>query len=330
MTKEELIELLRDPDQTGQAVDELNRLVEKNPYFHTGHQLYLKGLQQTDEKKMALQLNKTALNVRDRGVLYNYINSPSTIHQQTSPKVQPVETPVPFVPGNSFVSPEADIHDIQPAQIESIEPSWLQQNIPILKGQQADEEHIVAEGSIMSDAQLMNVINRRLEQIDPADAVDTSSGIIPVNRPVDTELTDQDQNVEIREVYSEDQLVADLMKITPIRTDLVETSSLQDMVVNEETTEDVMVEVEKKELTSVDLINSFLQANPKIIPNERVYEVDLSESLQEIPDIATETLADIYALQGHKDKAIEIYKQLILKYPEKHIYFAAQIDRLKV
>ena len=74
MTKEKLIALLRNPDQTGQAVDELDRLIEEYPYFHIGYQLYLKGLRQTDEKKMVSQLKKTALCVRDRDVLYHYIN----------------------------------------------------------------------------------------------------------------------------------------------------------------------------------------------------------------------------------------------------------------
>jgi len=321
MTKEELMELLRDPNQTGQAVDELDRLVEKNPYFHTGHQLYIKGLQQTDENKMALQLNKTALNVRDRGVLYNYLNKPSTIQQQTLSKDQPNETLTPFVPGNSFVSPEADIHDVHTVQNEPFESSH--QQVIHLKGRQGEERIIVAEEKILSDTQLMDVIRLRLDQIEPTDS--TSSEIVPEN----TEFSDQEQNVEIRDVYSEDQLVADLMKITPIRTDLTETPP-QDIVA-EETTENVEEIVEKKEQTSLELINSFLQTNPKIIPRDsNTYQVDLSESLQEIPSIATETLADIYASQGHKDKAIEIYEQLILNFPEKHIYFAAQINRLKL
>ena len=164
MSKEELIALLHDPVQTGQAVDGLCRLVEKYPYFHTAHQLYLKGLQQTDEHKMTLQLRKTALCVCNRSVLYNYIQ---------------------------------------------------------------------------------NEANR--------------------------------------------------------------------------------------EKTNNDLIDVFLKSNPKIVPDdEQVYLVDLSEGLKEIPDISTDTLAEIYASQGHIGKAIEIYEHLILKYPEKHIYFAAQIERLKV
>jgi len=166
MTKEDIIALLRNPGQTGQAVDELNRLTEEYPYFHTGHQLYLKALQQTDENKMALQLRKTALCVRNRNVLFNYMKVQTEVSQDSS---------------------------------------------------------------------------------------------------------------------------------------------------------------------NDDLIDIFLKSNPKITPDDdHDYLVDLSESLQESPDIATDTLAEIYASQGHIDKAIEIYEHLVLKYPEKHIYFAAQIERLKV
>lgn len=46
-------------------------------------------------------------------------------------------------------------------------------------------------------------------------------------------------------------------------------------------------------------------------------------------DIATETLARIYAEQGHFQRAIKIYQQLMLKFPEKSRYFAAQIKNLE-
>ena len=268
MTKEELMVLLRDPDQTGQAVDELNRQIESNPYFHTGHQLYLKGLQQTDERKMALQLNKTALSVRDRAVLYNYINRPSIFRKEPlSTDRLEEETEVPFVPGSSYVSSQFDhIHHIQYALSESSPPG--QDLLTAGAEYQESEAHIISEEKIMSDDQLLNVIRQRLEQIDPPQTEPTS---------------DIDAGLEI---------------------------------------------CSQKSATG-DLIDSFLKANPKIIPGNSRYEADLSAGMQESNENATETLADIYAAQGHKDKAIEIYQQLILKYPEKHIYFAAQIDRLK-
>jgi TolA-binding protein len=40
-------------------------------------------------------------------------------------------------------------------------------------------------------------------------------------------------------------------------------------------------------------------------------------------------LAQILTRQGKKDKAIEVYKKLIWKFPQKKAYFAAQIEDLK-
>jgi len=56
---------------------------------------------------------------------------------------------------------------------------------------------------------------------------------------------------------------------------------------------------------------------------------DLSEKSVKEMEIVTERLAEIYVLQGLKDKAIEVYEKLILKYPEKNIYFAKKIEELK-
>ncbi|HOW25276.1 MAG TPA: hypothetical protein PK711_06355 [Bacteroidales bacterium] len=58
--------------------------------------------------------------------------------------------------------------------------------------------------------------------------------------------------------------------------------------------------------------------------------VDIArKSVMEHNDIATETLARIYAEQGHFQRAIKIYQQLMLKFPEKSRYFAAQIKNLE-
>ena len=46
-------------------------------------------------------------------------------------------------------------------------------------------------------------------------------------------------------------------------------------------------------------------------------------------EVCTETLAGIYYNQGFYRRAIDIYKKLILFYPEKNTYFAALIERCK-
>jgi hypothetical protein len=58
---------------------------------------------------------------------------------------------------------------------------------------------------------------------------------------------------------------------------------------------------------------------------ERIIE----SSIEEQEGIVSETLATILTKQGHISKAIEMYDQLILLYPEKSSYFAARINELK-
>lgn len=43
----------------------------------------------------------------------------------------------------------------------------------------------------------------------------------------------------------------------------------------------------------------------------------------------SETFADLLAAQGHKERAIEMYRRLMKKYPEKSSFFAAKIEGLQ-
>ena len=56
---------------------------------------------------------------------------------------------------------------------------------------------------------------------------------------------------------------------------------------------------------------------------------DESENGEDSLDIASETLAEILAVQGHNDKAIKMYETLSLRNPEKRATFAALIDALQ-
>ncbi len=51
-------------------------------------------------------------------------------------------------------------------------------------------------------------------------------------------------------------------------------------------------------------------------------------SVMDDGDLVTETLANIYADQGHYEKAIQAFERLQLKYPEKKIYFAGRIQEI--
>jgi hypothetical protein len=65
----------------------------------------------------------------------------------------------------------------------------------------------------------------------------------------------------------------------------------------------------------------------KINPSE-TYKPKSIETI-DFNEIVSETLAKLYVKQGHKEKGIHMYEKLILKFPEKSVYFASEIEKLK-
>jgi hypothetical protein len=80
------------------------------------------------------------------------------------------------------------------------------------------------------------------------------------------------------------------------------------------------------------IIERFIHTEPQIKPlsaDKLDNENKAKKSSEDLNDFVTETLARIYTDQMLYHKAIATYKKLILKYPEKKLYFAAQIEQLE-
>lgn len=79
-----------------------------------------------------------------------------------------------------------------------------------------------------------------------------------------------------------------------------------------------------------DLINEFIAKNPKIKPTKNSKKANLAEQNSAPPEsLMTETLARVYLEQKNYKKAIQAYKILILKNPEKSGFFADQIRAIE-
>ncbi len=87
----------------------------------------------------------------------------------------------------------------------------------------------------------------------------------------------------------------------------------------------------------IELIDRFINKSPRIRQQENAAAAveakppqDLAQHSTNLNDnLVTENLANIFVAQGKTDKAIDIYKKLIWKFPQKRAYFAAQIEALK-
>ncbi len=78
-------------------------------------------------------------------------------------------------------------------------------------------------------------------------------------------------------------------------------------------------------------IDKFISKKPKIRirTNETQTDNDKNDDLANQSGFMTETLAKLYLNQKNYGKAIQSYKILILKFPEKSSYFADQIKKIK-
>lgn len=86
----------------------------------------------------------------------------------------------------------------------------------------------------------------------------------------------------------------------------------------------------KKEINA--LLDKFIEEEPSISSFKKDQSQNASEarkSVEESLDIVSETLAKIHELQGNYIKAIAAYRQLSLLYPEKKVFFASQIEKIK-
>ena len=92
--------------------------------------------------------------------------------------------------------------------------------------------------------------------------------------------------------------------------------------------ETAIEEAERNKKTA--LIDKFIENNPKIPPINKDATAVFSEPVIEDKSyLMTETLAKVYLEQKKYSRAIQAYEILILKYPEKSIFFADRISDIK-
>ncbi|WP_293893055.1 tetratricopeptide repeat protein [Flavobacterium sp.] len=82
---------------------------------------------------------------------------------------------------------------------------------------------------------------------------------------------------------------------------------------------------------NLDLIDKFIENNPKLTPIAKDATVPIIETISEdTSHLMTETLARVYLEQKKYSKAIQAYEILILKYPGKSSFFANRISDVKI
>lgn len=188
----------------------------------------------------------------------------------------------------------------------------------------------VAKKSVAEVAVAKNVsssaIQKSLESIDYADAV-----IQDLNQLKKLKVNFETVASEFGKASTDDTTAAAPKRKPPIRTKKV-VEPVSDPLIEDIKTKKKIDPESPKTKEQIEIIDQFIKAQPTIKPKTHATPPsDLTEVISgEFADnVVSETLAKILIRQGKKDKAIEVYKKLIWKFPQKKVYFAAQIEELK-
>jgi len=333
--------LLNQPEAVlEKQTDVLEKIVQEFPYFQSARALYLKGLYTQNSFKYNYALKITAAHTTDRSVLFDFITSDSFTALQKQ----------------HYEEKTAEILDIKVAESELVEEA------PKLEVRENTVEQSIA-ASIKEATPIETITTPEPEQVELAAPEISAADFYPKDPSVSeqaqqfvaeasaTEQTTQTVESE-SETATETETKLEIGK--PLEFSTLERHSFQEWlqlsqfkpIVRDEPeaptqehanpdlpeTEPLPSEVNFEKQKKNELINKFIESNPRIpqIKHENPIPATFYEpSKADNSMLMTETLARVYLEQKKYQKAIQAYEILILKYPEKSSFFADRILDIK-
>lgn len=298
--------LLQHPQSiTHQQTEAVKSIINEFPYFQSARALYLKGLKNESSFKYNQELKTTAAYTADRSVLFDFITSDVFIQNEIS--------------------------------------EFIKQNTAHLKDIDIDIEDISVNKSVKIDDALKQQIIATIGVLDPTlfkpkkeQTQKSTAFILDASESVETVA---------KETETPETSATDILKLgKPLEFDKRETHSFNEWLnltrlkpierhggAIEEESKEPEAPSKTDKLKKFKLIEEFINKNPKI--NHTTFlpsKVNLAEAQMIQPEaLMTETLARIYVEQKNYQKAIQSYKILSLKYPEKSSFFANQIKAVE-
>ncbi|WP_289060933.1 hypothetical protein [uncultured Zobellia sp.] len=296
MNVQDFTYLLQHPDKVVSPLQtkQLEEVLEDYPYFQAARALQLKGLKNLNSFKYNNALKVTAAYTTDRDVLFDFITSEEFLQNTIADKISGKAT--------TLVETEIISEEIETAKNES---SPVEIPIPLTS----------ADADKLLDPKLFQSKDPKIDK-EIAEAKRKASEKLELGEPLPFTK---------REKYS----FAEWLQLTTFTSVKREEQNTAAEKTIQEEPEPIAFPLEEEILKrkKFDLIDKFIAENPKIKPNKDVQKIAIESSVTlDKKELMTETLAKVYLEQKKYKKAIQSYKILSLKYPEKSGFFA---DRIK-
>ncbi|MCO6162368.1 tetratricopeptide repeat protein [Flavobacterium sp. NRK F7] len=314
----------------------LEIILQQFPFFQSARALHLKGLYNQESFRYNYELKKTAAHTHDRSILFDFITSQQFATLQK----------------NHIENKEALIHNITVTDSLVLTPIYEDtvENIE----QEVENTEKIKEDILKPVEEKTEELSQPLEEetipYETALEIATKEAVTNENvtesfieKNIDTNVNTISEESNSEENITEDStILEEKLEIgKPLDFNQSEKHSFQEWLqltkftpIEREIEEKTVVKEDEKEdekLKKIDIIDRFIELNPKISPVKEIVAtpLNISKSIEEPTHLMTETLAKIYLEQKKYQKAIQAYEILILKYPEKSSFFANRIKDIK-
>ena len=345
MLQQQFIDIVRNPHLIeADHLQKLEKLIEEYPFFASAHLLLAKGLHDHQSINYPKQLRKTAIIAQSRTILHELIQ------RQENVIIHPIQgSESEDIRNNSQPSPEINVdikNDTGPVNTTSQDLKIVYVNTTVsdpVKSFEKTETSIKEEIEETKEIDLVKHIENETEA--PIQKFDEEK----LNKSIEQEIskaivqsyveTDIIKTQELHQEDAEPHSFTDWLKVIQKQSTMEQSvSDKQDVPqIPTKPSETKLIPDTAKKTTVTnpkrELIDKIIESDPGRIKlgNNKFFTpvVDAKQSLLENEHLVTETLAKIYALQGNISKAIRAYEILSLKFPQKSVYFASLIEKLK-
>ncbi|MDM9631535.1 tetratricopeptide repeat protein [Robiginitalea aurantiaca] len=291
--------LLKDPKEvkTSDQTQQIEELIEAYPWFQAARAIHLYGLKHLNSYKYNQALKHTAACTSDREVLFDLITSEEFIQNRIADAI-------------------SGKHALEDQEIisEEVVPNLGRDTDMIEKEEDSPLPRNTQEADKILDPKLFRSKDPEMDKTLEA-AKEDAKKTLQIGTPL--EFTKNE-----RHSFSQ-WLQLTHMTRSPQEQEPQNTG--------EDENQNPIRPSDGKRKKKFELIDRFIADNPKMKPGATdVPEVDIEESLKlDKKQLMTQTLARVYLEQGKYKKAIQAYRILILKYPEKSSFFADQIQAVE-
>jgi hypothetical protein len=231
-------------------------------------------------------------------------------------------------------------------------PSVTYGNVPATTVQEENDDNVAEE--VIQDLERLHALKANFELLfagTPTPAA-PHEAVAPLTPPITGEEMHDEEDAEDADesehspIKSKKQRIIELARAAnqhaappeaeaPATRKRKKKDSNGEELIDEIANKEALVPENDKQKEQLDMIDHFIRSAPSMAQSKEKPlpppQGDLSTiKTGEFGDnIVSETLVEILLKQGKKDKAIEVLKKLIWKFPQKKAYFAAQIEDLK-